>query len=127
MYQAKVQADNFAKRVPTPRDGVSTKRAAGKLVRFDKFVLRYFKRLYGTRGIARRHLRSFVESVQRHAAEYPRISLFAVLAGISSGGAAKTKIFNARIMPQCVLAVAVAARVQFLSSIPSSHVVLRAL
>lgn len=81
-------------------------------VRFDKFVVQHFFQAHGTRGVARRHLRAFVTSIQHFAAldavavadiataapvmggngdladvpcereHYPRIAVFCVLAGL---------------------------------------------
>ena len=72
-----------------------------KSVRFDKFVIRFFKRSHGTMGIARRHLRAFVRSVEQlletaaDASLLPRVALFAELAGISKNVATH----NARLVP----------------------------
>jgi len=77
IYQLKQQADLWA----------STSNVA-KPIRFDKFVLRCFMQEFGTRKIARRHLRHFVTSAQRHLNAmkgeelHPRIYMFCVLSGI---------------------------------------------
>ena len=55
-----------------------------KLIRFDKFIMKFFKQLHGTRGIARRHLRTFVISVQHLSDQHPRIELFRLCSGIPS-------------------------------------------
>jgi hypothetical protein len=76
IYQLKQQADLWA-----------TTSNKAKPIRFDKFVLRCFMQEFGTRKIARRHLRHFVVSAQRHLMTHgekvhPRIYLFCVLSGI---------------------------------------------
>ncbi|GMH77847.1 hypothetical protein TL16_g07558 [Triparma laevis f. inornata] len=53
-----------------------------KKLRFDAFIMRHFKSQHGTRGIARRHLRNFVVSVQHLCAESARVEVFRKLAGI---------------------------------------------
>jgi len=77
IFQAKQQADLWA-----------SSHNQAKPIRLDRFVLRSFMQEFGTRGIARRHLRHFVVSAQKHLQktggkeEYPRIYFFCVLAGI---------------------------------------------
>ena len=53
-----------------------------KKLRFDAFIMRHFKSQHGTRGIARRHLRNFVVSVQHLACHSERVQVFRKLAGI---------------------------------------------
>ena len=97
IYQAKLQTDAAAARA---RDKGKT---PDRSVRFDKFVSRFFKRSHGTVGIARRHLRAFVRSVEALAtagddADHPRAKLFSRLAGVGNARA-----FNARLMPLFLL------------------------
>ena len=63
-------------------------------IAYDKFVVRFFLQLYGTRGVARRHLRRFISSSQAHANSQlnPRIYLFCVLTG-----SLLDKAFNPRL------------------------------
>ena len=104
-YQAKMQADAAAMRAQ--RKGKSYE----KSVRFDLFVVRFFKRSHGTIGIARRHLRVFVRSIEAmlHAddddddavekATHPRAALFAEIVGVAAAS------HNARLMPHYLLPV----------------------
>lgn len=76
LYQAKLLADEWVN---------AGKR--GDPIRFDRFVLRYFMQIHGTRGVARRYLRQFIEAAQHHASpSQPRILLFCVVVGIPVGG-----------------------------------------
>mmetsp|Transcript_16373 Transcript_16373/g.19362 ORF Transcript_16373/g.19362 Transcript_16373/m.19362 type:complete len:1227 (+) Transcript_16373:88-3768(+) len=77
IYRGKQTADKFA-----------NSRDKFKPIRFDKFVLRFYMVQFGTRGVARRHLRHFTSSALSYALseggkqEYPRIYLFCILLGI---------------------------------------------
>jgi len=63
-YQAKMQADAAATRAQVARKKKKNSTSDDKSVRFDLFVLRFFKRSHDTAGVAKRHLRTFVRSVE---------------------------------------------------------------
>ncbi len=103
IYAARLQADAWAK--GPARDGQQT-----TVARFDAFVMRYFKRSCGTRGVARRTLRSFVASLEAHGgggdisaaldgSRNARIVLFCALSGVG------TAEFNPRLLPTFMLPV----------------------
>lgn len=96
-YQAKLQADAAAQRAATKG------KTPEKSVRFDLFVVRFFQRSHGTIGIAKRHLRLFVRSVEAMLADepdgWPRVALFADIVGIS------TRHHNARLCPSFLMPV----------------------
>lgn len=97
-YQAKLQADAAAQRA------VTKGKTPEKSVRFDLFVVRFFQRSHGTIGIAKRHLRLFVRSVEAMLADepghrWPRVALFAEIVGIS------TRHHNARLCPSFLMPV----------------------
>lgn len=64
----------------------------------NKFVIKLFILQGGTRGLARRNLRSFAASVQHHVSEetHPRITFFHHCVGMDSGE------YDATIMPQYI-------------------------
>ena len=64
------------------RQSTFVSRKTFEKVRFDAFVLRHFRSIHGTKGIARRQLRKFVVSVQTLATEHPRVEVFRKLCGI---------------------------------------------
>jgi len=81
IFQAKQKADLWA--IKNGNDA--------SLIRFDRFVLRYFMSQVGMLGAARRHLRFFVRSAMKHLhassngrEELPRIYLFCCLTGLES-------------------------------------------
>ena len=81
IFQAKQKADLWA-----IKSGNDT-----SMIRFDRFVLRYFMLQVGMLGAARRHLRFFVRSAVKHLHassngrdELPRIFLFCCLTGLES-------------------------------------------
>jgi hypothetical protein len=101
IYAARVQADAWAKE---GRD------SAQPVARFDAFVMRYFKRACGTRGVARRTLRSFVASLEAHGgggdltaardgSRDPRIVVFCALSGVGQVDGE----FNPRLLPTYML------------------------
>lgn len=102
-YRAKLQADAAVQRA------LNKGKKIEKSVRFDLFVVRFFKRSHGTIGIARRHLRVFVRSIEAllesdpgdlaPLARHPRIALFAEIVGIS------TRHHNARLCPSYLVPV----------------------
>ena len=82
----KAKADNWIAR--KAEQGASGPPSGGKKskslkkVRFDAFIMKYFTSQHGTKGIARRHLRNFVVSVQHLASSHSRIEVFRKLSGI---------------------------------------------
>ncbi|CAN0142823.1 unnamed protein product, partial [Phaeothamnion confervicola] len=50
--------------------------------RFDRFILQYHIRQFGTRRVARRHLHQLCYTVTCIASRHARIRLFAWMAGI---------------------------------------------
>ena len=83
IYQEKSKTDRWiAQKTSAVEDaGKKSKSKALKKLRFDAFILKYFTGQHGTRGIARRHLRNFVVSLQHHAS-HPRVDLFRKLSGV---------------------------------------------
>ena len=96
LYMEKARADNWIdgklnakEEEENAKDGKEKVRKRSSVakkslqkVRFDAFVLKHFKSLHGTKGIARRHLRNFVVSVQHLAKDHPRVDVFRKLCGI---------------------------------------------
>jgi hypothetical protein len=78
--------DNGEGAAPSDKPGPGRRKSITKKshmkIRFDAFVLKHFKNLHGTKGIARRHLRNFVVSVQHLSSAHPRVDVFRKLAGI---------------------------------------------
>mmetsp|Transcript_76304 Transcript_76304/g.218257 ORF Transcript_76304/g.218257 Transcript_76304/m.218257 type:complete len:861 (+) Transcript_76304:563-3145(+) len=89
LYKAKLIADTYRARPET------TLLEKHQIVRFDKFIIKYFLLFFGTRGVARRNLRSFSASVEYHRQHnsHPRIHTFHVLSGMGSS------VYDARLMP----------------------------
>jgi len=90
LYKEKAQADHWVEAkveeggVDAPT-GQFKKRPVVKpptKVRFDAFVLKRFIASHGTKGIARRHLRNFVLSVQKLSGDHSRVDVFRKLSGI---------------------------------------------
>ena len=106
---ARLEADAWSQQQEKEKGGAGGKEA--KALRFDAFVLRYFKRSFGTRGIARRQLRSFVASLEAHAAggggggggdaPHPRVLLFCALSGVVSAN--EDGAYNSRLLPTYAL------------------------
>ena len=85
IYQEKSKTDQWIARKTSIEDigtAPKSKSKALKKLRFDAFIMKYFTGQHGTRGIARRHLRNFVVSLQHHAKEHPRVDLFRKLSGV---------------------------------------------
>ncbi|KAJ1462119.1 hypothetical protein M885DRAFT_506218 [Pelagophyceae sp. CCMP2097] len=103
VYQALLQATQAAAR--NRGAGAATERS----LRFDHFVARFFQMSHGTVGVARRHLRAFVRSVEAMAGggapaaarrpRHARARLFAEMAGLEGGP------YNARLLPHYLLPV----------------------
>lgn len=80
-------------------------RSSPDQVRFDKFVVQHFFQAHGTRGVARRHLRAFVTSIQHFAAlDAVAVADVAVPVMEEAGGAPREREHHPRIAVFCVLA-----------------------
>ncbi|CAM9717051.1 unnamed protein product [Chrysoparadoxa australica] len=83
IYRAKAMVDKKLRQQEDAEGGGGRGGKRRKNHRFDRFVLQYFFRQFGTRVLARKSLRQLVVSLQQKGiSEYPRIVLFARLAGI---------------------------------------------
>ena len=93
LYTEKIKSDAFVQRHNEKVKSESVQVVSGssrslggsteyKKVRFDAFVLRYFKSLHGNRGLARKHLKAFVSAVQVYSSQHPRVDLFRKLVGV---------------------------------------------
>ncbi|KAJ1451990.1 hypothetical protein M885DRAFT_569220 [Pelagophyceae sp. CCMP2097] len=105
IYQSFILAHSPTKRARKAKKDVRN-------LRFDAWIIRYFRQLHGTAALAKRHVAAFVRSVEFFLAEdsdtdtprHARIALFAKVAGISSNASSGVS-YNARLMPSFVAEV----------------------